>query len=161
LSESKTNFTTSEGSEYTISFSQFNSDVHDLDIEIYDLVLKQKKNCGDHNYEALMYLSKLVLEFLSNNECIVYFYSDNAPIKKSKRNMHLSNQEFRSKMFSALFEKLKFKSRLKEKPFNYIIRTTEIKDSEVGNHYISLLSNTEQGEELEELTASILSMNDK
>lgn len=63
-------------------------------------------------------------------------------------------------MFSTLFERLKNKARLSGKAYNFILRTTEIKDPD-GNHFITLISNTAQGEELEELTSAILSMNDK
>ncbi len=160
MSETINNFTTSEGSEYAISFSLFKSDVHDIKIDVFDLVLKQTKKRGEQNYEALLHLSKLVFEFLADKNCIIYFYADFSPIKKSDKNTHLSNQEFRSKMFSTLFEKLKNKARIKGESFRYLKRTTEIKDPD-GNHYITLISNIEQGEELEELNSAILSMNDK
>lgn len=160
MSETINNFITSEGYEYKISFSLFRSDVHNVKIDVFDLVLKQIQNCGEHNYEALLHLTKLVFDFLEDKNCIIYFYADFGPIKKSKKNTHLSNQEFRSLMFSALFEKLKNKARIKGESFKYILRTAEIKDPD-GNHYITLISNIKQGEELEELTSAILAMNDK
>lgn len=118
MSETINSFATSEGSEYKISISLFKSDAHDIKIDVFDLVLKQIKNCGEQNYEALLHLTKLVFDFLEDKNCIIYFYADFSPIKKSTRNAHLSNQEFRSLMFTALFEKLKNKARIKGNPLN-------------------------------------------
>lgn len=130
-------------------------------MDVYEIVLKQNKGNGDQNYEALLYLTKLVLDFLKENKCIIYFYADYSPIKKSKNHSTLSNQEFRSQLFSTLFEKLKYQTIKKKGEFNYILRTTAIKDQENGNHFITLISNKDQGVEIEELTNSILAMNDK
>lgn len=154
-------FTTIDGSVYSISFSLFKADILDIDIDVFDLILKQVKDCGNNNYEVLMHLTKLVFSFLEDHDCIIYFYCDFAPIKKSKKSNHLSNQQFRSKIFTALFEKLKHQSKIEEKPFNYILRTAEIIDADNGNHYISLISNSGQGEKTSEMINSILSMNDK
>jgi len=161
LSDFTYNYSTQQGSEYVINFSVFDQKVLEENLVVYDLVLEKLTDKGSTNYELLNHLAKLVLEFLEDKDCIIYFYCDEAPIKKSVRNSNIPNKEFRSKLFKSIFERQKRKARINSESFDYIMRTNEIADSENGNHFISLISKTNRGEDLENLSSQILSLNDK
>jgi len=162
LSDHTYSYSTAQGSEYIISLSPFESDVLDgQKVKVFDLILKLITINGNDNYDLLNHLANLVFKFLEENGGIVYFYSDNAPILKSKNNSHLSNQEYRNKLFRSMFERLKRKAKIEGLVFEYIMRTTIVKDSINGDHFISLISKSSEGQEIEDISNMILAMNDK
>lgn len=152
--------TTKQGSIYIIDFSIFHGNPLEEEIEVYDLVLKQEKKKGEENYEVLSILGREVMNFLDSNPGIIYFYCDHGDIKKNHRNSQVSNQEFRSRLFSSLFERTKLKYRKAGKEFQYIIRNIQIKDPE-GDHFISLIAKRDHHMYIQELGDQILSLGEK
>ena len=157
----KSSFETSQGSKYIIDFSIFESNPINDKIEVFDLVLLQKSNQGDENHEVLNFIVSEVMKFLNSRKCIVYFYCDNTPIKKSKRHTNYSNQAYRNRLFLSMFERLKIKSKLENESFDFLLRSIEIEDKQNGDHFISLITTKENYIQLENLSKEILSLNEK
>jgi len=148
----------SYGSEYIIEISKFPSQSHDLEIDIFDVTLKAVNIIKNDNAEILSVLSTKVIDHLNTHNCIIYFYCDQQPIKKSKQNKHLSNKEFRHKLFNALFERTKS---LNVNSFDLLIENIIIEDKENDNHYISLLAKKSDEAILQDSMLMIESLNQK
>ncbi len=154
-------FRTSQGSVYLIKFSKFDSDAIETKVPIIDLVLKQDVNKGHDNYELLNYLSKEVLSYLDKHRCVIYFYCDHEFIHKNERNSKYSNQEYRSKIFNSMFQRMKQKSQISNQAFDYVIRNIEIVDPENGDHFISVISKILDIDDLELIQKELLSLENK
>jgi len=157
----KLTFTTSQGSIYLIDFTLLEINPLVDEIDVYDLLLKQESYNGQQNYEVLNFLGNEVPAFLEKNDGIIYFYCDNSEIKKNTRNAHLSNQEFRNRLFSAMFERRKVNARINGNAFDFVLRNIQIKDPVNGDHFISLISKMNQLESLQKLADEMLSIGDK
>jgi len=157
----KLEFRTTEGSSYIINFTIFEANPLADKVTVYDLVLSQEKNKGQENYEVLNFLGNEVLKFLEKNSGIVYFYSDHADIRKSEKNQGYSNQEFRNKLFSSMFERKKRKVIFGGNTFEFVLRNIQIKDPKNGDHFISLISKKDCLDHLENLADQILSIGEK
>lgn len=133
-------FQSESDSNYTISFVEF--DVEDLELElstnVFHVVLNKDDNNEDDDYRVLNFLSNEVFSIIEQENCLLFYYCEHTAIKKSERNKHLSNQEYRNALFNALFEKKK-----RNIPnFNFVIRNIHIPIPGDGSkdHYSSIIS---------------------
>ena len=151
-----------KGNTHEIIFTIFQSQNFNIQIsaQVIDVVLKRLVNDSDDK-KVLIQLQREALNFLTSEDCILYFYCDHAPIDKSERNKHLSNQEFRSYLFNSLFEKERNKFQIKKEQFGLHVRNIHIPDKEHGDHFISLVSTENNLKDLEVLVEEIISINEK
>ncbi len=139
LSNHLINYSTNEAIDYIIKFTAIepNQLPIGIDIPVIDIVIETStefENIKNSAY-SLLQITKIIYEYALINEAVYYFYCSNKSILKSKSKESFSNQEFRSLLFSRMFEKNNDKLF-----FNHKI---EIIDLENGNHYIHLISKFE------------------
>lgn len=60
---------------------------------------------GVNNSATLLQITSIIKEYLNENDVVLYCYCDDKAINKSKNKENVTPQEYRSKLFSAIFEK--------------------------------------------------------
>lgn len=126
-------FTTKEGHEYLVKFSQFNPNVipYELAIPVVDVTIELVISSDQtNNAKTLFQIAGCIRNYVELHNVILYCYCDSAPIQK--RNPDLLNQAYRSQLFVKMFEK--------QNNENYINEKIIIEDPVNGNHYIHLFS---------------------
>ena len=73
--------------------------------EVCDVSLLRKSDYSGVDRKALRLISKMLFDFMADNpDNIIYFYCDDFnDLPRSGKHMKLSPQEYRSRLFSALF----------------------------------------------------------
>ena len=57
------------------------------------------------NSATLLQITSIIKEYLNENDVVLYCYCDDKAINKSKNKENVTPQEYRSKLFSVIFEK--------------------------------------------------------
>jgi hypothetical protein len=139
LSNHLINYSTNEGIDYIIKFTVIepNQLPIGIDIPVIDIIIETSTEFEDIKNSAysLLQITKIIHQYALINDAIYYFYCSNKSILKSKSKENFSNQEFRSLLFSRMFEKNNDKLF-----FNHKIRIVDIEN---GSHYIHLISKFE------------------
>lgn len=127
-------FETEEGYQYIVSFREFPPSQMEYDIPLIDISITLiSSNIEINSLKTLNKFIKIVLEYLEQNDVIVYYYCDTSPIKiRQNRKQTFSNQEFRFNLFLLMFNKMKSEE--------FYLQDIIISDTENGNHYTSLIS---------------------
>src|SRR5690606_6960634 len=103
--------TCKEGHRYLIQFSVIDKSViennlDNLEKEVVDLVITlDGKLEGINNASTLSQMSHVIKEYLEENNVILFAYCDHAEIQRNKKNKAMSPQEFRSCLFSLMFDR--------------------------------------------------------
>jgi hypothetical protein len=141
--ESEVPFETEEGYQYIVSFREFPPNQMEYDIPLIDIsITLVSSNIEINSLKTLNKFIKIILEYLEQNDVIVYYYCDTAPIKiRQNRKQTYSNQEFRFNLFLLLFNKIKSDA--------FYLQDIIITDNENGNHYTSLISRTSNKKKVE------------
>jgi len=131
-------YTTNDGINYLIKFSVFKAEVlpEQITLPVVEIII-ETNSTHDNIYNDISTIKRLlhiVLEYIHENDVVFYFYCNNKPIKKSEKNIHLSHQEFRSNLFSAMFQL--------DKTNRFTNKLVIINDQD-GNHYIHLITKIE------------------
>ncbi|MDV6169577.1 hypothetical protein R1T16_14165 [Flavobacterium sp. DG1-102-2] len=131
-------YTTNDGINYLIKFSVFKAEVlpEQITLPVVEIII-ETNSTHDNIYNDISTIKRLlhiVLEYIHENDVVFYFYCSNKPIKKSEKNIHLSHQEFRSNLFSAMFQL--------DKTNRFTNKLVIINDQD-GNHYIHLITKIE------------------
>jgi len=128
-------YTTDEGINYLIKFTVFSPEKlpEEINLPVIDIVIETDSAVHDINNDSkvLIQITKIISDYLKEEEAILYYYCSDREIKKSKRNKHLSHQEFRSKLFSAMFSL--------NKATDLINKLIVIDDPSRNNHYLHLI----------------------
>jgi len=142
-------FESKGGNQYLINFTIFKSGI-DFGIPIVDVSLVLVKSISDRiSLTELFHISELILEYLNNNDVVLYYYCDTIEINRSSKNKNMLPQEFRHELFSKLFMKKNTCDLVKN---DIIIRN---------EHYISLISSEVHKKKVTEISNKVSEMNDK
>jgi len=133
--EKKIPFVTAEGYEYLVNFMEFSANGINYGIPIIDVSITLMSTNIEHNsIKTLNVFTDIIDNYLKQHNVVLYYYCDTAPIKmRDNRKNKLLPQEFRSKLFSSMFDQRNFD--------NYILKEIRITDLERGDHFTSLISN--------------------
>lgn len=101
--------------------------------------------------KTLFELSNIVLDYLVNNNVVLYYYCDISPLYiRNTRQITMSTQEYRSILFSKVFER--------SNPGNYREKTVRISDPENGDHFTTLIFHEENQNIIEEIEEDLKSL---
>lgn len=146
-------FSTEEGYEYLASFIKFTANGINYGIPIIDISIVLVN--GEIEYNSFKTFSKfanIINDYLEQHNVILYYYCDTAPIKmRMTRKENLSPQEFRSKLFSLIFEQRNLS--------NYILREIRINDSERGYDFTCLISHQNNTDKIQLIENDLLKFN--
>ena len=136
-------FVTKEGYQYIVSFTEFQSIPKHHKIPLISIsIALVSQNIETNSLKTLNKFIEIVLEYLEQNDVIIYFICDTAPIKmRENRKEKYSNQEFRFKLFLAMFNNLKSDI--------FYLQPVTLTDTERGNHYTALISRILNKEKVE------------
>ncbi|PZW36934.1 hypothetical protein LX95_02917 [Mesonia algae] len=128
---------TDEGYEYLIVFKEFCNTPRDYGIVIIDVsIILMDDITPINSLKTFFRFSKLILDYLNENNVVLYYYCDTSNITiRSNRIRKITPQEFRSKLFSIIFEKINSQ--------DFIEKPIKINDPENGHHYTSLICHKE------------------
>ncbi|QPH40645.1 hypothetical protein [Pedobacter endophyticus] len=141
--------TTKEGHNYLIQF-EFIGKEHipqSVKADVVDVLISVENNVGINNGSTLSQFASILKEFLVENNVVLYCYCDHAEIIRARK-QSMSPQEYRSKLFSAMFDK--------QNNSDYINQLIIIND-EV-DHYIHLISLKENEEDVVLLRNEVLNL---
>lgn len=143
-------YETKEGNKFKIRFSLFNQEgIPSLEIPVVDVVLiSEDESIWQNNPITLFEIADLIKEYLNLFNVILYYYCDHAEIKMRKSRKKVSPQEYRNKIFNVLLDR-KLDNALDKRSFH-------IKDDLNGDHYITVISRSENKHELDKI---LLEMN--
>ena len=130
-------YTTSEGHEYLIRFTEFNKNYlpKEFLLPIVDITIVANSDMTTiNNGKTLAEFSSLIKNYLTQEDIVLYFYCSNDPIIKSSKRKNVSNSQYRSDLFCKMFEK----QNLIENDF--ICENVLIEDPMNGDHHIHLIS---------------------
>ena len=135
-------FTNSCGNKYLVEFKLVSSfDECPLPIVDISLVSTDERNKMNQLKDLFLIISN-VSDYLDGKEVILYYYCDTREI--ARRDKNVSPQEYRSNLFSKLFDY--------SKRVDLVLRTVKIKDTENNMyHFISLITNFSNLEVIEDL----------
>ena len=124
--------TTKEGHNYLIQFEFIDKKQipQNVKADIVDVLISVENNVGINNSSTLNQFSSILKKFLAEHDVILYCYCDHAEISRGPGKQNMSPQEYRSKLFSAMFDK--------QGNHNYINQLIVINDDV--DHYIHLIS---------------------
>ncbi|KAF2330556.1 hypothetical protein [Flavobacterium ginsenosidimutans] len=127
-------FTTEEGYQYLVSFVKFSANGIDYGIPIIDVSITLMNSEIEYNsIKTLNIFVGIINNYLDQHNVVLYYYCDTSAIKmRTNRKEKLLPQEYRSKLFSSMFNKKKFD--------DYILTEIRINDPERGDHFTSLIS---------------------
>lgn len=124
---------TREGHKYLLKFNSFNLHVipDGITVPIIDITIEKVNDLAEtNNAGTLFQIAAIIKEYAVQNDVILYYYCDTAPIVK--RSNEVLNQEFRSLLFIKMFEK--------QANDEYLNEQIIINDPVNGDHYIHLFS---------------------
>ena len=150
-------YTSGKGYNYLINLSSikkqdFLPESVIIEKDIVDIVLElDKKTFGKSNdFGDLYRIAAIIYDFLENNDVILYYYCDIKPVKQRDNRTKISNQEYRSRLFSLMIDR--FISADYEKTI------CKIPDSQNEIHYIHLISKIENSEQVKSLSSALINM---
>lgn len=146
-------FETEEGYQYLVSFREVTANQNDYNIPLVDVsIILMSSNIESNSFKTLNKFIEIIFNYLQENDVIIYYYCDVVPIKiRKNRKIKLSPQEFRFKLFSTLF------SKIKSDEF-YLQEIISI-DKTQNNHYTSLISKIANKNKIEAVKSDIEKMN--
>jgi hypothetical protein len=129
-------FKTIEGFEYRIGFSPFNSLIipENINKPVIDVVIATQDNKVINNAGTLFMITKIIKEYLSSNDVLLYCYCDAIEINRGLKHQKLTPQEYRNLLFQKMFER-----EADTKFINKLIVLTDINEVD---HYVQIISTT-------------------
>ena len=144
---------TEEGYQYLVIFREVTANQNNYNIPLVDVsIILMSSNIENNSFKTLNKFIEIIFIYLQKNDVIIYYYCDVVTIKiRKNRKIKLSPQEFRFKLFSALF------SRINSDDF-YLQEIISI-DKTQNNHYISLISKITNKNKIKAVMTDIEKMN--
>lgn len=140
-------FETEEGNQYVLRFKMFSEcPVHIKKPVITVSLVLLKEKINHNSLKFFHYITKEIVDYLSKNDVILYYYCDVKDID-FRKSRSTTPQEYRSRLFTALFDHSK-NNQIYQK--NFIL-----KDPIYGDHYISLLYKEDSNIEVDLLAEAI------
>jgi hypothetical protein len=145
-------FISKEGHEYFIIFDKIEEKaIPDGVIKtIVDVTIAIADNKGINNCHTLKQITSIIKSYLDENDVILYCFCDNKEIFRSIKHSHLTPQEYRSLLFTKLFDNLANEE--------YINKPIVITDDEQINHHIHLISKEINQDDVNILSGVIFGM---
>ena len=146
-------FETDEGYQYLVSFREVNPLQNNYGIALVDVsIVLMSSNIESNSYKTLSNFIEIIFDYLIENDVIVYYYCDVVPVKiRKNRNIKLSPQEFRFKLFSTMF--------FKRNSLEFYLQEITLTDVEENNHYTSLISKISNKDKVELIKSDIEKLN--
>ena len=151
--EQEVAFITKEGYEYLINFTEFPQNNFEYNIHIIDVsIILMSDSIENNSIETLIVFTNIINEYLIKNDVLLYYYCDTSDIKmRNNRKTKLLPQEFRSKLFSSMFNQKKLE--------NYLLKAIKVSDLINGDHYLSLISHEKNIDKIVIIENDILKFN--
>ncbi|MFC3562506.1 hypothetical protein [Pedobacter jamesrossensis] len=139
---------TKEGHNYLIQFEFIGkAQIPDgVKTDIVDVLISVENNVGINNSSTLGQFASILKKYLTENNVILYCYCDHAEINRAANKQNMSPQKYRSKLFSAMFDK--------QGNDDYVSQLIVIND-EV-DHYIHLISHKKNEGDIVSLKNEVL-----
>ena len=119
-------------------------------IEMYEVVLQRVAGDSMSSMRTLSVIAQYVYSFLkAHPKGVLYFFCDVHEIQRSKRHIALYPQEYRSQMFSALFDKVVCEQKIND-IVNTKISLTTLEAEPAFIHLITFTHNMEAVRALEQ-----------
>lgn len=140
-----------DGHQFLLKLTDCRNLPIDTDIEIVDIALiDASRSFGINNAGTLNKIASILLNFLEDNDVILYFYCAKDPIRIRKGRREISYQQYRSRLFCSMFDRITigYKNR-------YINKSIVLRDSTYGDHYIHLISKVEYSKIIEHIDGQL------
>ena len=127
-------FETEEGYQYLVGFREITPNKNEYDIPLVDVAIAlMSPSIESNSYKTLNKFVDIIIEYIENNNVVIYYYCDVVPIKiRENRKEKYSPQEFRFRLFLTMFNKRNYK--------DFYLQDIILTDEKNGNHYTSLIS---------------------
>jgi hypothetical protein len=102
-------FTTDKEHQYVIQFRENNPEYlpENFEMTVVGVVIETKELPEQTNdIKTLYQIANILHSYLKTHDVILYAICSSTEINKSARRAHLSNQQYRSKLFDTIFQKV-------------------------------------------------------
>lgn len=143
-------YVTKTGIQYLIEFRTDSQKYEGVNIPVIGVSLITNSNHEEikNDAGALLEIATIMMQQANKVDAVYYCICSDAKINKSKKRLHLSHQQYRSHLFSAMFNKLNSKD-------DYSSKEVVIDDPEVNHHYIHVISLNKNQKELEAVESQL------
>lgn len=125
-----------EGHQYLLKLTDCRNLPIDTTVEVVDITLASVGGFDVINNAGTLHkIASTLLYFLEENDVVLYFYCSKDPIKIRRNRVEVPYQEYRSMLFTSLFERIAYKHKAR-----FINRQIVLKDNVYGDHYIHLMA---------------------
>ena len=141
-----------DGHQYLLRFEYFENLPMNIDkelgVKVVDISLVSESEIATiNNIGTLNLISTAVFNFLDENDVVLYYYCSKDAIYQRKNRKKIPPQQYRSKLFLALFDKIIEKY----KRMDYINKPIIIPDISYGDHYIHFIAKSKHSDKLDNL----------
>ena len=140
-----------DGHQYLLRFEDFenlpvNIDA-ELGVKVVDISLISESEVATiNNIGTLNLISTVVFNFLDENDVVLYYYCSKDAIYQRKNRKEIPPQQYRSKLFLTLFDKIVEKY---QRGDDYINKPIIIPDEIYGDHYIHFVAESKHSDKLD------------
>ena len=141
-----------DGHQYLLRFEDFENPPMDIDAElgvkVVDISLVSESEVATiNNIGTLNIISTTIFNFLDENDVVLYYYCSKDTIYQRTNRKKIPPQQYRSKLFLTLFNKIikKYQER------DYINKPIIIPDELYGDHYIHFIAESKHSDKLDKL----------
>ena len=136
-----------EGHQYLLKFTDCENLPIELDMKVVDISLSSDSEMATiNNIGTLNKITTIILNFLYENDVVLYYYCSKDVIIQRKNRGNLSPQQYRSKLFSALFDKIAKKHTGKK----FINKPVVLRDKSEGDHYLHFIAKSIYSDKMDE-----------
>ena len=140
----------SDGRQYLLEFGDFESLPIELDVKVVNISLVSKSEVATiNNIGTLNQISTTIFNFLDKNDAILYYYCSDDPIVQRKSREEISPQQYRSRLFFALFDKIA----KKHSERGLVNKSIILRDEPNGDHYIHLIADSKHSDKADGLAS--------
>lgn len=145
----------SDGHQYLLKLTDCKNLPIKSSIEIVDIVLRSASKIDIiNNAGTLNRIASILFNFLDENDVILYFYCSKDPIKKRNTRDEMSYQQYRSSLFTSMFDRT-----TRHHKGEFINKPIILKDMVYGDHYIHLIAHSKHSDKLDELKGELNTLN--
>lgn len=137
-------YVTKDGIEYLIEFTTDTNEYEGVNIPVIgvSLITNSSFETIKNDASTLLDIASTMMEQAKKVDAVYYCICSDKEILKSQKRQHLSCQQYRSHLFSAMFNKVNSAN-------EYSSKEIVIDDPQVSHHYIHVISLNKNQSELE------------
>lgn len=151
---------TKDKSLYLIKFEEFENPPIEIEIKLFDITLELVSDeVNPPSVSTLLTISRIIYNFIEDNDVVLYFYCDRSPInKRDNRDINMSHQQYRSILFDNMCKRF---LKINGLTNSFVQKKIVLKDTDGHYHFVHLISRIKNLTQLRAIAEAVENMQDK